>query len=54
MNVSPFEEDDNCEVSVKVWWKFERFDKFVVRRVRIFNLQVYLFCMLNLSCVMNC
>lgn len=32
LNVSAFEEDENYEVSVKVWWKFERFDKFVIRR----------------------
>ncbi|PNF32504.1 hypothetical protein B7P43_G03873 [Cryptotermes secundus] len=32
VNVSAFEEDDNYELSVKVWWKFERFDKFVIRR----------------------
>lgn len=52
--MSAVEEDDNYEVSVKVWWKFERFDKFVIRRVRIFNLLVYLFRVLNLACVKNC
>ncbi|XP_069695087.1 DNA repair protein Rad60 [Periplaneta americana] len=31
-NVSLNEDDDNYEISVKVWWKFNRFDKFEIRR----------------------